>query len=37
MDLQEVGWRAMDRFDVAQKRDRQLAVVNVVMGNILTR
>jgi len=36
MDLQELGWRAMDCFDLAQKRDRQLALVNVVMGNFLT-
>ena len=36
MDLQEVGWRDMDLFDLAQKRDRQLALVNVVTGNFLS-
>jgi len=36
MDLQGVGWRDMDWFDLAQKRDRRLALVNVVTGNFLT-
>jgi hypothetical protein len=32
MDLQEVGWGGMDWIDMAQDRDRQRAVVNVVMN-----
>jgi len=32
MDLQEVGWAAMDWIDLAQDRDRWRAVVNVVMN-----
>jgi hypothetical protein len=32
MDLQEVGWGAMDWIDLAQDRDRWWAVVNMVMN-----
>jgi hypothetical protein len=32
MDLQEVGWGAMEWIDMAQDRDRWLAVVNAVMN-----
>ena len=32
MDLQEVGWAGMDWIDMAQDRDRWLAVVNAVMN-----
>jgi hypothetical protein len=32
MDLQEVGWGDMDWIDMAQDRDRWLAVVNAVMN-----
>jgi len=31
MDLQEVGWRGMDRIDLAQDRDMWRALGNVVM------
>jgi hypothetical protein len=33
MDLQEVGWGHMDWIDLAQDRDRCLALVNVVMNS----
>jgi len=32
MDLQEVGWGAMDQIDPAQDRDRWWAAVNMVMN-----
>jgi hypothetical protein len=32
MYLQEVGWQSMDWIDMAQDRDRWLAVVNTVMN-----
>jgi hypothetical protein len=32
MDLQEVGWKDVDWIDMAQDRDRWLAVVNAVMN-----
>jgi hypothetical protein len=32
MDVEEVGWRGMDRIDLAQDRDRWLAIVSVVMN-----
>jgi hypothetical protein len=32
MDLQEVGCEGMDWIDLAQYRDRWLALVNVVMN-----
>jgi len=32
MDLQDVGWRGMDWFDLAQDRDRWLALVNALMN-----
>jgi hypothetical protein len=32
MDLQEVGWGAMDWIDMAQDRDRWRAVVSAVMN-----
>ena len=32
MDLQEVGCKGMDWIDLAQDRDRRLALVNVVMN-----
>jgi hypothetical protein len=30
--LQEVGWESMEWIDLAQERDRWLAVVNAVMN-----
>jgi hypothetical protein len=32
MDLREVGWGVMDWINLAQDRDRWLAVVNAVMN-----
>jgi len=32
MGIQEVGWGGMDWIDLAQDRDRWLAIVNVVMN-----
>jgi hypothetical protein len=32
MGLQEVGWEGIDWIDLAQDRDRWLAVVNAVMN-----
>jgi hypothetical protein len=32
MDLHEVGWVGMDWIDLAQDRDRLLALVNAVMN-----
>jgi hypothetical protein len=32
MDLKEVGWGGTDWIDLAQDRDRWLAVVNAVMN-----
>ena len=32
MNLQEVGWGGMDRIDLAQDRDRWLALVSAVMN-----
>ena len=32
VDLQEVGWEAMDWIDLAQDRDRWQAVVKAVMN-----
>ena len=32
IDIQKVGWRSMDRFELAQDRDRWWAFVNVVMN-----
>jgi hypothetical protein len=32
MDLQEVGWGLVDRIEMAQDRERLLAVVSVVMN-----
>jgi hypothetical protein len=32
MDLQEVGWEGVDWIDMAQGRDRWLALVNAVMN-----
>jgi hypothetical protein len=32
MDLQEVGWGCMDWIDMAQDRDRWLALVSAVMN-----
>ena len=32
MDLREVGWRNRDWIDLAQKRNRWRALVNVVMN-----
>ena len=32
MDLLDVGWRGMDWFDLAQDRDRWLALVNALMN-----
>jgi len=32
MNLQKVGYGGMDGFDLAQDRDRILALVNVVMN-----
>jgi len=32
MDIQEVGWRGLDWFDLDQSRDRWQVLVNVVMN-----
>jgi hypothetical protein len=32
MDLEEVGWRGMDRIDMAQDRNRWRALANAVMN-----
>jgi hypothetical protein len=32
MDLQEVGWRGLDRIDLASYRDRWWAFVSAVMN-----
>jgi hypothetical protein len=32
MDLQDVGWEGVDWIDLAQDRDRWLALVNEVMN-----
>jgi hypothetical protein len=32
IDLQAVGWKDMDWIDLAQDRDRRLALVNAVMN-----
>ena len=32
MDLQEIGWGSIDWIDLAQGRDRLLALVNAVMN-----
>ena len=35
MDLKEVGWGGMDWIDLAQDRDRWVALVNVVMNLVV--
>ena len=32
MDMQELGWGGMDWIDLAEDRDRWLALVNAVMN-----
>jgi hypothetical protein len=32
MDLREIGWDGMDWIDLAQKRDKWMALVNAVMN-----
>jgi hypothetical protein len=32
MDLREIGWGGMDWIDLAQDRDQQKALVNMVMS-----
>jgi hypothetical protein len=32
MDLREIGWGGMDWIDLAQDRDRQRALVNMVIN-----
>jgi hypothetical protein len=33
MDLREVGWRGIDRIDLAQNRDRWRVLVNEIMNS----